>query len=48
MPDVTEDRHRELAAFARQLMATYRDAEDLIANVGASHDLCVAAKHGHV
>lgn len=34
MPDVTEDRHRELASVARQLMATYRDAEDLIA-VGA-------------
>lgn len=34
MPDVTDERHRTLARRARQLMATYRDAEDLI-SVGA-------------
>ncbi len=34
MPDVTDERHQALARRARQLMATYRDAEDLI-SVGA-------------
>ena len=34
MPDVTDERHGALARRARQLMATYRDAEDLI-SVGA-------------
>ncbi|MCR9093337.1 MAG: FliI/YscN family ATPase [bacterium] len=34
MPDVTDEHHQALARRARQLMATYRDAEDLI-SVGA-------------
>lgn len=34
MPDVTSEEHRTLARQARQVLATYRDAEDLI-SVGA-------------
>ncbi len=34
MPDVTTDEHRALATLAREVLATFRDAEDLI-SVGA-------------
>ncbi|HPG25790.1 MAG TPA: FliI/YscN family ATPase [Myxococcota bacterium] len=37
MPDVTTPEHRALASQARQILATYRDAEDLI-SVGAYQD----------
>jgi len=34
MPDVTTDQHRKMASVVRDLMATYRDIEDLV-NIGA-------------
>jgi flagellum-specific ATP synthase len=34
MPEIAEDEHKQLASIARDLMATYKDSEDLI-NIGA-------------
>lgn len=34
MPEIAEDKHKQAASFARDLLATYKDSEDLI-NIGA-------------
>lgn len=34
MPEIATDKHKEIASFARDLLATYKDSEDLI-NLGA-------------
>ncbi|WP_027633926.1 flagellar protein export ATPase FliI [Clostridium hydrogeniformans] len=34
MPDIAEDNHKDVASFARDLLSTYRDSEDMI-NLGA-------------